>query len=101
MQATWELDNPHGTQPLQFILHISGDADVSDVTLAIDGAGEILMPITLQAGSILKYVGRGQGILYDKSWNELEKVQLDYESSLLRYSDSISQSSTSSSTSNI
>ncbi|MFC1634641.1 hypothetical protein ACFL5Z_07335 [Planctomycetota bacterium] len=76
-QAAWELDNPHGTQPLQFALHISGDADVSDVTLEIDGAGEILMPITLQAGSILKHTSAGQGILYDKNWNELEKVKLD------------------------
>jgi hypothetical protein len=74
--AVWELDNPHGTQPLQFILHISGDVPVSDVVLEIDSAGEILVPVTLQAGSILKYAGGSQGILYDKSWNELEKVNL-------------------------
>ncbi len=43
MQAAWELDNPHGTQPLQFVVHISGDVPVSDVALEIDSAGEILI----------------------------------------------------------
>jgi len=75
-EATWELNNPHGAQTLQFIFQISGDAAVSDVTLEIDRAGEIPVPLTLQPGSILKYSGRGQGIVYDRSWNELAKVTL-------------------------
>jgi len=76
-EATWELSNPHGTQPLQFILQVSGDAPVSDVTIKIDSVGEILIPVTLQAGSILKYSSVGYGIVYDRDWNELEKVTLD------------------------
>jgi len=76
-EATWKLDNPHGTQPLQFILQLSGDAPVSDVTLEIDNAAEVSIPVTLQAGSTLKYAGGGEGIVYDRNWNELEKVALD------------------------
>jgi hypothetical protein len=75
--AMWELDNPYGAQPLQFILHVSGNAPVSDVSLKIDNAGEIFIPITLQTGSILKYSGGDQAVLFDKSWNELQKVKLD------------------------
>lgn len=76
-EATWELNNPHGAQPLQFILQVSGDAPVSDVTMEIDSTGEILVPVTLKAGSILKYSSGGRGIVYDRDWNELEKVTLD------------------------
>lgn len=42
-EATWELKNPHEAQPLQFILHVSGEAPVSDLTIKIDSAGEILV----------------------------------------------------------
>lgn len=76
-EATWELDNPHGVQPLQFILQVSGDASVSDVTLEIDGAGEVSVPATLPPGSLLKYGGAGHAIVYDKTWKELEQVGLD------------------------
>ncbi len=76
-EVTWELDNPYGEQSLQFILQVSGEVPVSDVTLAIDDAGEIPIPVTLQAGRILRYSGEGQGIVYDKSWKEREKVALD------------------------
>jgi hypothetical protein len=75
--AMWELDNPYVKQPLQFILHVSGDASVADVSLKIDNASEVFIPVTLQAGSILKYSGGDQAVLYDKSWNELQKVKLD------------------------
>ncbi len=76
-EATWELSNPHEAQPLQFILQVSGGASVGDVTLEIDNAGEISVPATLAAGSILKYACGGQGVVYDKSWNEIEKISLD------------------------
>ena len=77
VEATWELDNPHGTQTLQFILQVSGSASVSDVTLEIDSSGATLVPATLPPGSILKYSGTEQSIVYDKSWNEVERVVLD------------------------
>jgi hypothetical protein len=76
VEATWELDNPYAAQPLQFIIQVSGGASVSDVTLEIDGSGEILIPATLAPGSILKYSGRGQGTVYDRTWNELEEVDV-------------------------
>jgi hypothetical protein len=75
-EAAWELNNPHGTQPLQFILQVSGDAPVSDVILEIDGAGEALVPATLQPGNLLRFSGGAQGVVYDKNWNQLEKVAL-------------------------
>jgi len=77
VEATWQLDNPHGTQPLQFILRNSGDASVADMALEIDGAAEVLLPVTLQPGNILKYTGGRHAIVYDKNWKELEKVTLD------------------------
>ncbi len=77
VEATWELDNPHGAQPLQFILRVSGDAPISDLTLDIDGTGETLMPVTLEPGQILKCSGGAEGILYDENWNELKRVELD------------------------
>ncbi|MBN2294068.1 MAG: hypothetical protein JXM70_16700, partial [Pirellulales bacterium] len=76
-EITWELNNPHGEQTLQFILQVSGGAPVSDMTLQIDGAGEIAIPVTLQPGNILKYSGEEQGAVYDKSWNKVEKVTLN------------------------
>jgi len=77
IDVTWKVNNPHAAQRLQFILQISGDAPVGDVTLEIDGAPEILIPITLQAKSILKYTGGSQGVIYDKNWNERDKVTLN------------------------
>jgi len=77
VDATWELDNPHGAQTLQFILRVSGDAPISDVTLEIDGVSETLIPVTLETGQILKYSGGDRAILYDKHWNELKNVELD------------------------
>jgi hypothetical protein len=76
-EATWELNNPHRVQPLQFILQVSGDAPVSDTTLEIDDAGEVLVSATLQPGNILKYSGGMEGIAYDRNWNQLKKVALD------------------------
>jgi len=76
-ETTWELNNPYRPQPLQFIVQVSGDAPISDVTLKIDDAGEIPVPVTLQPGSILKYSGAGHGTIYDKCWKELEKLLLD------------------------
>lgn len=76
-EATWELNNPHGAQPLQFILQVSGDAPVSDATLEIDDAGEVPILATLQPGNILKYSGGTEGIVYDRNWNQLKKVALD------------------------
>jgi len=76
-ETTWEVNNPYGAQPLRFILRVSGDAPVGDVTLEIDGAREVTVPATLQAGNILKYSGGGQAIVYDKNWKELEKIALD------------------------
>ncbi|MCL5281418.1 MAG: alpha-L-fucosidase [Planctomycetes bacterium] len=75
--TTWELDNLYGPQPLQFILQVSGDTPISDLTLKIDDAEEIPVPVTLQPGSILKYSGTGQAVVYDKRWKELEKVVLN------------------------
>jgi len=77
VEATWELDNPHGAQTLQFILQVSGAASVSDVTLEIDRSDETLVPATLPPGSILKCSGTKQGIVYDERWNEMEQVVLD------------------------
>ena len=77
VEATWELDNPHEAQTLQFILQVSGGTSLSDVTLDIDGLGETLVPATFSPGSILKYSGAEHGVLYDKSWNEVERVALD------------------------
>ncbi len=77
VETTWELNNPHGMQPLQFILHVSGGASVSDITLQIDQSAEVLVPATLPAGSLLKYTGQGQGTVYDKNWNEIETVALE------------------------
>ncbi len=56
-EATWELDNPHAAQALQFILQVSGDAPIGDMTLAIDDGGEVSIPAALQPGSIVKYTG--------------------------------------------
>ncbi len=75
-EATWELNNPHEAQPLQFILQVSGDAAVSDVMLEIDRIGDASIPLTLQPGSTLKCSGRGQGIVYDRNWNEVARVTL-------------------------
>lgn len=77
VEARWELNNPHAAQPLQFILQVSGGASVSDVALEIDNSGEVLIPATLPPGSVLKCTGRAQGTVYDKSWKELEKVDLE------------------------
>jgi hypothetical protein len=75
-ETAWELDNPHGAQPLQFILRVSGDAPVGDLTLEIDGAGEVAIPVTLQAGSVLTYSGGPAGVVHDRNGREREKVPL-------------------------
>jgi len=76
-ETTWELDNPYAAQALQFILQVSGDAPLGDATLAIDRGGEVSLPATLDAGSIVKYSGGGQCVVYDKNWKERERMNVD------------------------
>jgi hypothetical protein len=76
-EATWELDNPHAAQALQFIFQVSGGAPIGDLTLAIDDGDEVSIPTALQPGNIVKYAGGDQCTVYDKNWKELEKVKVD------------------------
>jgi hypothetical protein len=76
-EVTWELDNPHAAQALQFIFQVSGGAPIGDLTLTIDDGGEVSIPTALQPGNIVRYAGGDQCTVYDKNWKELERVSVD------------------------
>jgi hypothetical protein len=46
------------------------------MTLKIDDAREIPVSVILPPGSIVKYSGGGQGVVYDRHWKVFEVVPL-------------------------
>jgi len=75
--STLELQNPHKGQPLQFIFQAAGDTRASDLSLEIDDSGEVTIPISLEAGNILKYVGGKNAVLHDSRFNVIKSVDID------------------------
>ncbi len=80
--AKWEFDNPHGTQPLQFVLQVaSANADqngfVSNPAFELDQYHRIAFAVTLKPNQHLVCKGTKQGRIYDRNWNLLKTVNAD------------------------
>ena len=61
---------------MNFIL-MAIDADISQVKMEIDNYKEIMLPLTLKAGEIIKYTGGTKAYVYDKSWQVINEFGID------------------------
>lgn len=75
--STFEFENIHKEQPLQFILTTTKKSSASKLFIEIDDYKKIDLEITLAAGENLKYEAGKNIVLYDKSWNRLESIRID------------------------
>ena len=76
MHTAFSFDNPHGGQPLQFIITVLGGA-VENLSIEIDNYLEIKLPARLGKQSVLKYSGGAKAIVYDANWHETASVPVD------------------------
>ena len=73
--AAFSFENPAENQPMNFILSaINGS--VSDIKIEIDNYKAIRLPIVLKAGEKVKYTGGNEAIIYDKNWQQLDKISM-------------------------
>ncbi len=75
--STFEFENIHPEQPLQFILTTTNKSTASKLFIEIDDFKKIDLDIFLAPGENLKYEGGNEVVLYDKSWNRLESIRID------------------------
>lgn len=73
---TLEFENQNPDQPLQFILTAKGKGQTGPITILIDGAREIELPVLLDENQHLKYSGGSYTRIYDSNWNLLQKVRV-------------------------
>jgi len=80
--STLNFYNPYEKQPLQFVLSVDGDFNISNPSFKIDNSREIKIPVVLSTYQKLKYEGGNEVYLYSKNWNLIRRVNID-ESELI------------------
>lgn len=73
--ATFSYENPAADQPMNFIL-LAVAGGVSDINMEIDNYKAIRLPIVLKAGQRLKYAGGDKAVIYNKNWQQLDKIKM-------------------------
>jgi len=75
--TTWTVENPDAAQPLQFRLHVMGPAGaVSRLSLEIDGAAAMTLPVELKAGESVACDGTPVVRVYDAKGRQMRTVTL-------------------------
>ncbi len=85
--STFNFNNTHEAQPLQFILTTTNNTSVSNVFIEIDDFKKIDMNISIAPNQNLKYEGGTEVVLYDKSWNKVKSIKIDPSKLLLSKGD--------------
>ncbi len=75
--STFNFNNIHKAQPLQFILTTTNNASASNLFIEIDDFKRIDLDISIAPNQNLKYTGGTEIVLYDKSWNKLKSIKID------------------------
>ena len=75
--TTLVFENNHERQPLQFILHTTEGASVSAITFELNHSKTVTLDIILAPDQFLKYDGGREAVLYDNTWNELQRIPVE------------------------
>jgi hypothetical protein len=73
----FKFDNPHATQPLQFILQAAGKAGIDGLLLEIEGREVFSLSEPLAAGQILRYSGGDTVVRCNPQGVKLESFQVN------------------------
>ena len=76
--TVFELENPHQSQPLGFILRCTGKVTAEEIVLELDGH-EIDLGVSLEPGQSLRWARGARMVLHDAAWQELERLELVVE----------------------
>ncbi|MFA6127220.1 MAG: hypothetical protein WC699_07955 [Bacteroidales bacterium] len=71
-----DIDNENPDQPVQFILSSGPENSIMGISLIMDGAQRVRVPLELPANHHIKYTGGSYVYLYDSTWHEVGKGQL-------------------------
>jgi len=75
--TTWNINNPDETQPLQFILEVTGQPGaIVNPVLTLDQFVELTLPVTLQTGERVVMDGV-QARIYDAKGKQRASIKLD------------------------
>lgn len=75
--STFDFNNIHQSQPLQFILTTTGNSTASELFIEIDDFKKIDLDISIGPNQYLKYAGGNEAVLYDSSWNRIKSIPVD------------------------
>lgn len=81
-QATWEIENQFGRQPLRLVLYVlpaseaAVDARLKDPVVELGGQ-RVTFPVELKPKQYLVCRAGRTAVVYDANWNELARVQAD------------------------
>lgn len=76
LYSTFNFSHKGEEQTMNFIL-TAIDVDISQVKMEIDNYKEIMLPVTLKAGEIIKYTGGTKAYVYNKSWQIIDEFTID------------------------
>jgi hypothetical protein len=70
-----EVYNPIFAQPVRFIIQSKSET-ISQIKIKIDQIREIVLPVDLNKGEIIKYTGSNEVIVYNKNWKIIQKLPI-------------------------
>ena len=76
LHSTFSFNNPAESQILSFLL-TAVKSKVSNIKLEIDNYKDVILPITLENGETLKYIGGNKAVVYNGSWQIMHEVAID------------------------
>ena len=78
LSSTFSFENPAEKQPMNFILTSLGGT-IQDFKFEVDNFKQIELPVTLQPGQTIKYLGGDKAIIYSKNWQKIKEIELDVD----------------------
>ena len=78
ISSTFTFENPTEKQPMNFILTSVG-GNIQDFIFEVDNFKQIELPVTLQLGQTIKYLGGDTAIIYSKNWQKIKEIEIDVE----------------------
>ena len=81
--STFNFENNHKEQPLQFIITTTNNSSASNLFIEIDDFKKIDLDITIGPNQNLKYDGGNDIVLYDKSWNKIKSISINPDKFIL------------------
>lgn len=75
LYSTFKFSHTGEKQSMNFIINAI-DSDISNIVMEIDNYKKIELPVSLEAGEIIKYTGGNKASVYDSNWNIINEFEL-------------------------